>query len=88
MKFSLLIIVALLCAYTTWVQKTAREVITSTTAREEELRAKLRCSESARIRAESTLEAARKDIEKLTGRTGFIPENPGPIAEIMDSHDP
>lgn len=81
MKVSLLIIVAFLCVYTTWVQKTAREVITSTTAREDELRARLGCSETARIRAESALEAARKDLEKLSGQTGFIPENPGSIAE-------
>ncbi len=65
MKFSLLIIITLLCVYTTWVQKTAREVISKTALREEDLAARLACSEESRRIAESSLAAALSDSKNL-----------------------
>ena len=57
MKVSLFIIVLLLYAYTTWLQKEAREVISETAARELQLLERLGCSENARLVAESALAA-------------------------------
>jgi len=60
MKVSLFIIVLILYSYTTWVQKTARNVIAETAAREALLMERLGCSEKARILAESAHAAAGK----------------------------
>ena len=70
MKASLLIIIGLLCVYTTWIQKTAREAIKDTAFREEALVAGLRSSEAARMAAESALAAARRDLEKRNVHRG------------------
>lgn len=82
MKASLLIIIALLCVYTTWVQKTAREAIRATASREETLAAGLRSSEAARAAAESALAAARRELEKRNDHRGAVSiDTPLPIVE-------
>jgi len=82
MKVSLLIIIGFLCVYTTWVQRTAREVITTTAASEEHLAARLKCSEEARLAAEAALAATRTELDNLNRQLGEVsPDEPRPIAE-------
>jgi len=87
MKVSLFIIVLFLCTYTTWLQKTARNVITEKAAREEVLMERLGCSEKARILAESALADARKNFEKLKHSADYQPsEAPGTVADGFGLH--
>jgi hypothetical protein len=82
MKASLLIIIAVLCVYTTWVQKTAREAIKATEFREEALAVELSSSEAARAAAESALAAARREMQKRNDLNGPVPTDmPLPIVE-------
>lgn len=87
MKVSLLIIVAFLCVYTTWVQKTAREAMSSASVRVAELEARLRCSESARVFVESALAEAKDGLEKDPSRSGSgSKEASGVIADSSVNH--
>jgi len=70
MRASLLIILIFLGTYTTWVQKTTREVLATTSSVGEELQEKLKLSETARISAEVALAAAKRDLESFRKVTG------------------
>jgi hypothetical protein len=69
------------------VQKTARNVIAGTAARELVLMERLGCSEKARILAESAFAEVRKDVERLSHpATNRAAEVPGTVAEGSGFH--